>query len=459
MKTILSVIVLTLYALTPVASAGDLKKAFDVYTSSPSTTFDGSKMRGVVGASFHARNPHLFDRQLYSIQLPTWNAGCGGIDFFSGSFSTITKDELVQMARGIAQGAPGYFFGLALDSVCSGCGAQLKELQRSLNQFNSGAIDACNTFWDKATDMTGMGQFAEKSRAQLSGPAQLFKTAAGHVDDFGQWITDMSTEADDGKKTPDSVTKADIEYIENNAIYEVYHSNKNATYTPIVGLNMQPYEMYMSLVGRALVTVNGGSASPQPTREILGASVDLADFIYGPETGTSITLTKCAGTTDRCMTTGSPSLTWEGLIPYYQELLWKADGSGILQQINRRDNITQEQVKFIETYPNNYLMYASDCFIGAAQQVSRYLGSMIALNAVERMFSELLTGAEVNLINSGLEANHMVTPDELREQIRIKREELNNIRDAVHLSLDKEQVEFEKQTKFALALGQCSNVS
>ncbi|WP_425315793.1 conjugal transfer protein TraH, partial [Vibrio owensii] len=56
-----------------------------------------------------------------NFQPPKISGGCGGIDFFAGSFSLINSDQLVQMGRAIAQGVPSYAFNLALTSVCPSC--------------------------------------------------------------------------------------------------------------------------------------------------------------------------------------------------------------------------------------------------------------------------------------------------------------------------------------------------
>ena len=45
--------------------------------------------------------------RIATVSLPSFRAGCGGIDAFAGAFSFIDSDQLVAFARGIAQNARG----------------------------------------------------------------------------------------------------------------------------------------------------------------------------------------------------------------------------------------------------------------------------------------------------------------------------------------------------------------
>ena len=56
-----------------------------------------TQRRGVLsGGSVYVRNP-VMNTQLINFQPPSWNASCGGIDFFGGSFSFINADQFVQL--------------------------------------------------------------------------------------------------------------------------------------------------------------------------------------------------------------------------------------------------------------------------------------------------------------------------------------------------------------------------
>ncbi len=70
------------------------------------------------GGSVYLRNP-VKNVQLISMQLPSLNAGCGGIDAYLGSFSMISGEEIQRFVKQIMSNAAGYAFDLALQTMVS----------------------------------------------------------------------------------------------------------------------------------------------------------------------------------------------------------------------------------------------------------------------------------------------------------------------------------------------------
>ena len=68
------------------------------------------------GGSVYLRNP-VKNVQLISMQLPSLNAGCGGIDAYLGSFSMISGEEIQRFVKQIMSNAAGYAFDLALQTM------------------------------------------------------------------------------------------------------------------------------------------------------------------------------------------------------------------------------------------------------------------------------------------------------------------------------------------------------
>jgi conjugative transfer pilus assembly protein TraH len=58
------------------------------------------------GGSVYLRNP-VKQVQLISMQVPSLNAGCGGIDAYLGAFSMISGEEIQRFAKQIMSNAPG----------------------------------------------------------------------------------------------------------------------------------------------------------------------------------------------------------------------------------------------------------------------------------------------------------------------------------------------------------------
>lgn len=161
---------------------------FDNYSSSSGGTYTASNgNKYYYGGSFNARiNRNPID--LAGFQPPSISAGCGGIDMFAGSFSIISRDEIVQAMRGIAQGAPSYFFQLALGSVCKDCENLMAQIQNKLSELNqwgkmtceqasNALINATNIDPRNAGKLLGMGKGANKEAADGTSPSMMDKIA------------------------------------------------------------------------------------------------------------------------------------------------------------------------------------------------------------------------------------------------------------------------------------------
>lgn len=399
--------------------SGDLKDAFDVYTSVPATQYQGVSMKGVVGGSFHARNNQLYNRDVYSVQFPSFEAGCGGIDAFSGAFSLITKDEIVQMARGIAQGAPGYFFNLAVDTVCPDCAANMKELSKRLNSYNNMTRDACNKFWDSAVDMSGAKTELQTFRdGQVSKVDNLFTSIGSNLDSAESYFSDLSTPSTNGAVPNDVTTAQAKEMNEINAVFDLFNLITD-DFDDVLSIDYEPYELFMSLFGQAAVNVVDGATGPDVKRTIKLPTVTVKDLLFGNEADV-ITMTTCNLSTDPlCLEPVAKIISWEGLIPKYQKLIYNTDiaNLGMINRMAMGQTLPADQDMFKRAYPYNYEDYAKKCYFGAAESVSQHLASQAAIETVRSVLINMQQESIVNIANNPLPDGTIITPDDLTKLI------------------------------------------
>lgn len=128
--------------------AGDLRDFWErsgggVNVSRP-MTYDGQRAGyatlGSVQVRTRSRNSNLAN-----IQLPSVRAGCGGIDIFGGSFSFISKNELIALMEAIMQNASGFAFELALESMSPAVQETVAKLRDLVQQVNAMNINSCET--------------------------------------------------------------------------------------------------------------------------------------------------------------------------------------------------------------------------------------------------------------------------------------------------------------------------
>lgn len=79
----------------------------------------------------------------FNVNLPKINAGCGGIDAYFGSFSFITKDQLVGLAKRVGSAAPAYAFKLGMKTFAPQIENTMSQLQNWIQEMNTFLLEDC----------------------------------------------------------------------------------------------------------------------------------------------------------------------------------------------------------------------------------------------------------------------------------------------------------------------------
>ncbi|MEM6679019.1 MAG: conjugal transfer protein TraH [Pseudomonadota bacterium] len=185
-----SAVIATLIAALTVpaspASAGMREQMTSMFNNMVNATPPGfyeTQRRGEIsGGNLYVRN-RIVDPNLVAFTPPNFRAGCGGIDFFTGSFSFINADQFVELMRAVASNAVGYAFQLALDGVCPQCMRTIETLQRKVQELNQHFGNSCQLAQgivnDTASALTG----------KKYGEASTIATVEGIGDVFESWST------------------------------------------------------------------------------------------------------------------------------------------------------------------------------------------------------------------------------------------------------------------------------
>lgn len=124
----------------------DLNSFFDSLGYSSNVTapqaYDGQRAGYYTGGSLFARN-QVRNTQLAAVQMPSFRGGCGGIDLYTGGFSFVNSEELIDAMKNIANNATSYAFMLAIETVSPLIGEQMKNLQSIANTVNNANINSC----------------------------------------------------------------------------------------------------------------------------------------------------------------------------------------------------------------------------------------------------------------------------------------------------------------------------
>ena len=96
----------------------------------------------MTGGSLHTRNS-VSDETLMNIQLPSLNAGCGGIDLHSGGFGYINSKQLEALIKNIGSSALSYGTMLAMKTISPQVSDVLSQLESMARFLNSQNINSC----------------------------------------------------------------------------------------------------------------------------------------------------------------------------------------------------------------------------------------------------------------------------------------------------------------------------
>ncbi len=108
------------------------------------TAFNGQASGHWTLGNLYLRAP-VRSEQVATVSLPSFRAGCGGIDAFAGAFSFINSDQLIAFGRAVAQNAAGFAFELALETISPVIAETMAKLRALAQWVNGQNLNSCET--------------------------------------------------------------------------------------------------------------------------------------------------------------------------------------------------------------------------------------------------------------------------------------------------------------------------
>ncbi|KLT73593.1 hypothetical protein PL75_01175 [Neisseria arctica] len=233
------------------------------------------------GGSFSARTS-VSDIQLASTQLPSINAGCGGIDIFGGAFSFVNKEQFIQFVRNLGNNAAGVAFDLALKALDPMIQDAIGGIRDLVNQINRSNLNSCES------SKLLVGGIANQIGMSMAKNCQATHLASGSADDYSDagWMCrtgeNIVRAADEvrGKNTPEDT----ISFVGGNLLYAAL-SQAGVT----DDLDEEDLMLYFSLAGTAIFqppkTVSTNENSKQNTasgvQDVAPTIVHVGDLLGG----------------------------------------------------------------------------------------------------------------------------------------------------------------------------------
>jgi hypothetical protein len=384
-------IVVGLGAVTS-AHASDLKDLFDSFSSGQAGAYRASNGTHLYGGNITARIHQPRSRDVVGFTPPSLKSGCGGIDFYAGSFSMISGDEVVQMARGIAQGAAPYFFKLAVSSICSNCSAAMEDLENRLAELNQFARTSCESFYDRLDESAGQS-WSKSMENMVSVQVPSYKNEEG----LGNWM-DMVFKEPGGNNTNPQI----IKLLATNAPYSSINEALGAASfgsSPFYKDRTTYLELIMTMTGAATLKID----DPKP-QQTYASDLSPVALMYGNDKDannkpvakyTKLTCERdAAGTlTNNCATVIQTETTFPPLYEYYFDLMYGAEG--IFRKLQSKQSFTG----VLGTRQLEFMRLADYPYVGIAvrakhptdlEAASKYIANKAAYELTSQLYSNAI---------------------------------------------------------------------
>lgn len=276
-----------------------------------------TQRRGVLsGGSVQVRN-RVMSTNLVSLQLPSFRAGCGGIDLFAGSFSFINAEQFVQMLRTIASNAAGYAFQLALEGASPTVANTISYLQSIAQKMNSLNMNSCQIAQGIVNDGAKLLGYNHQHEASISGMLKGFYSDITEAKSSGEG------------QTPYNQPEATADQ-EGNILWKSLTAANAKAAIPAAGTDADEYGELMSLTGTIIMTKpeanDEGEQAPKVTH--LPSLLDLKHIVEGGE----VIVYECND--GDCMNPTQKTKTIVGLNERIKNALIGVDGStGIVYKL------------------------------------------------------------------------------------------------------------------------------
>jgi conjugative transfer pilus assembly protein TraH len=320
--------------LSQAANAGDngMQQLFDDMGAFGNVTGPGAYraqgMNVVTGGNLFMRTPQR-NYNPGSVTLPSLKMGCGGIDLYAGSFSFISKSELVSMMKNIGSSAVSYAFKLALDSISPQINKTLTELQQTAQDLNAMNINSCEAGEAVARGVGGDWQRSAQYFAKVTAPVTgLF--------------TDHS-EAREAVQGDNAKVNAAISAVTDPATKEQVQPGNIAwrALSRLAGLDVDDRKILMALSGTTIISPDQAADQPPLYKE--PKAITIQQFIRGNENG-KLPVYGCVDSTtpEGCLVLSDDELA---VTPFAQKVETKL--LAIANKFKNNIALTPDEISFI----------------------------------------------------------------------------------------------------------------
>lgn len=251
---------------------------------SSASIYEGQKAGYLTGGGMAIRN-RIVNQSPMTVNLPSIDAGCGGIDLYAGGFSFINSDQLISSLKNVGSSATGYAFLLGLETVSPQVANTIKNLQTWANNINSFNINSC----EMAAGLVGSVWPRQTQASQ-----HICKTLGGKKGLFDDYLSarhncSQSSERDNfRKRISEDKDYQDFLFEDYNIAWRVIQKQ------PFLAKDTETAELFMALMGTVIFTQKGN----EPYIDPIDSKIYDESFLKSLLEGGELNLYTCQGSSD-----------------------------------------------------------------------------------------------------------------------------------------------------------------
>lgn len=248
------------------------------------TAYQGQQAGYYTGGSLYLRNS-VRNVQIAEVDLPQVNAGCGGIDLYTGGFSFINGQGIKTLVQNIMHGATGYVAELALEQAIPQATNVMRHMQDIANKINQFNINSCHA----ASQLVGsLGLQTQESQIQVCESAAIAQNRVGSWSEAEQYCRNPSNYQSVMNQANQSKDYKNLVVNNTNVAWKAMQNN------PFLSSDTQLAELMMTLSG-SIIVKDGQS-------QYLQSQVNNRNLIKGLLKGGVVPIYRCDTTgSDGCL--------------------------------------------------------------------------------------------------------------------------------------------------------------
>jgi conjugative transfer pilus assembly protein TraH len=165
------------------AIAGFAQDWIDQSTWSGPETYQ-TQQRGFYSLGTYSARWQMSNDPIAAVNLPSIEAGCGGIDAFGGSIALMSPEMLTQKLQNVLQAAPAVALDMAIKTLSKDSSDSMKSIEAIANRLNGLQFNDCALAKKAVTmmvDPENFGDHAEEMWAEIDSGYQASK---GNTDSY-----------------------------------------------------------------------------------------------------------------------------------------------------------------------------------------------------------------------------------------------------------------------------------